>query len=100
SDLKDCLDEIIQRTGKYPPLSHSEFETLYRLATELEEVWSYLDAEKRLGINFFANSSIHHLLEMGVIRWQAGLFYTVEASIRELLLEIHALSPAQKEDVL
>lgn len=101
SGLKECIQEIVRRGGKYEPLSDEEFEILYRIATELEEEWSYLEAEALLSISFYTNKNIRRLLEMGLLLWRAGLFYRVEASIRELLLEIEIrnLTSAPEEDV-
>lgn len=97
--LKECIQEIVRRGGKYEPLSDEEFGILYRIATELGEEWSYLEAEALLSCSFHTNKSLRRLLEMGILLWQAGLFYRVETSIRELLLEIHALTLLCKEDV-
>ena len=99
-DLRECVQEIVQRSGKYDPLSTAEFNTVFQIATKLKPEWSYLEAETLLATSFYTNASIRRLLEMGVIRWQAGLFYRVESSLRELLLEIHARTSTPQEDAL
>lgn len=87
-DFYDCIQESVRRAGHYPPLTPQEFETLYHLATELNEEWSYWQAEDLLEASFYTHPHIHRLLELGLIIWYKGLFYHLGAGIRELLREI------------
>lgn len=100
SDLKECIQELIRRDGRYPPLNEEEFKVVYEIATKLGEEWSYLETEELLSTHFYTDPKIGRLLEMGVILWQAGLFYRIETSIRELLLEIRARPHANQENVV
>lgn len=94
-DLRKCIQEMVQRGGKYE-LNETEFDFLYRIATRLGEEWTCGEAEELLAVNCY--EAMSHLQEMGLIVYKYGLFYQVEPTMRELLLEIGTLTSANKEE--
>ncbi len=87
--VRDCLDEVVQRGGRYPALSHPDLKTLVGIAG-LPDQWTIHQLEACFGNP--GHDTIDPFMEQGLIEYlNATQRYEIVNGIRELLRDYNQL---------
>jgi len=92
SMIREVIGEAVTHSGKFSPLTETQFDHLCTLAG-LEEEWSGREAAQKLGISdFYRNGDITGLFKAGlIIEIENSINHTLASGFRGLLREFKRL---------